>query len=181
LGKIANLFREILKEIGENPNREGLKDTPDRIEKMYSEVFASMGAKEPNITVFNNDEGYKDMVIVKDISFVSFCEHHFVPFVGKAHVGYLPTDKYIGLSKIARVIDFFCKKPQVQERLNMEIADYLYEKVGPKGLMVILEAEHHCMTIRGVKKPGSVTTTSAIRGKFDKNEFINLIRLGIEQ
>ena len=177
MGKIADLFREILAEIGENPDREGLVETPERIERMYKEIFASLNQQEPDIKVFTNDEGYKDMIIVRDIPFNSVCEHHFVPFVGKAHVGYIPNDRYLGLSKVARVIDFFSKKPQLQERLTMEVADFIYKKVNPKGLMVILEAEHHCMTTRGVKKPGSITTTAAIRGHFDKNEFINLLKL----
>lgn len=176
MGKIAQLFRQILSELGENPDREGLRDTPDRVEKMYSEVFAGLKQDEPNITVFENQEKYKDMVIVKDIAFSSFCEHHFVPFVGKVHIGYIPTTKYIGLSKVARVVDFFAKRPQVQERLTMEVADFLYNRLDPQGLVVVMEAEHMCMTIRGVKKPGTRTITSAIRGKIDKNEFLELIR-----
>lgn len=177
MGKIADLFRLILKELGEDPNREGLKDTPERMEKLYKELFESINQKEPEVKVFTNDEGYKDMLVVKDIPLVSMCEHHLIPFIGKAHVGYLPGSNYMGLSKIARVVDFYAKKPQVQERLTMEIANYLFKAIETKGLMVILEAEHLCMTIRGVKKPGSKTITSAIRGRFDKNEFLNLIDL----
>lgn len=172
---ISFYFNRILQKIGENPNREGLKDTPKRMEKMYKEVFSSIGKEEPDVTVFNNDEGYKDMVVIKDIDFVSFCEHHFLPFSGIAHVGYIPDDYYVGLSKIARVIDFYSKKPQIQERMVMEVADFLEEKIKPKGLMVVLEAQHHCMIVRGVKKDRSKTITSAIRGKFPKEEFLTTI------
>ncbi len=175
---MAGLFREILIEIGEDPDRSGLQDTPVRIARMYKEVFSSLNKTEPDITVFPNTENYNDMVIVKDIPFYSFCEHHFVPFVGKGYVGYIPDKTYIGLSKIARIIDFYSKKPQIQERLTTEVADYLFLKLVPQGVMVILSAEHHCMTVRGVKKPGSKTITSAIRGDFDKTEFINLINTG---
>jgi len=178
MGNIQALFRRILEEIGENPQRSGLIDTPHRIEKLYKEVFSSLNEQEPDVTVFPNEEGYKDMVIVRDIPFYSMCEHHLLPFIGYAQVGYLPAENYIGLSKIGRVVDFYAKKPQIQERMTMEIADYLYDKIQPKGLMVILEAEHQCMTIRGVKKAGSKTITSAIRGKFDKNEFISLLQTG---
>lgn len=176
MGKIAELFRDILIEIGEDPDREGLRDTPDRIERMYAEVFAGLNQKEPDITVFNNTEGYRDMIIVKDIPFFSFCEHHVLPFIGKAHVGYIPRTKYIGLSKIARVVDFFGKRLQVQERLTDQIASYLFNKMDAQGVIVMVEAEHLCMTIRGVRKPGSKTITTAIRGDIDKEEFIQSIK-----
>lgn len=176
MGRIAELFREILIEIGEDPDREGLRDTPDRVERMYAEVFAGLKQGEPNITVFENTEGYRDMVIVKEIPFSSFCEHHCIPFLGKAHVGYIPGTKYIGLSKIARIIDFFAKRLQVQERLTDQVASYLFNKMDAQGVIVMIEAEHLCMTIRGVKKSGSKTITTAIRGDIDKDEFIQSIK-----
>jgi len=180
LGRIADLFREILIEIGENPDREGLIDTPDRVERMYREVFSGLSSDEPNITVFDNTERYQDLVIVRDIDFSSFCEHHLLPFIGKAHIGYIPSrENYIGLSKIARVVDFFAKRPQVQERLTSQISDFLYEKLNAQGIIVVLEAHHLCMGIRGVKKESSITTTSAIRGRIDKQEFLQLLKLGL--
>ena len=175
MGDIANHFRKILSELGENPNREGLVDTPDRVERMYKEVFTGLKQEEPEIKVFENKEEYKDMVIVKEIPFASFCEHHFLPFIGEAHVGYIPDTHYIGLSKVARVVDFYAKRPQIQERLTSQVSDYLYTKLNAQGVIVIIEAEHLCMTIRGVKKPGSITTTSAIRGDIDKEEFIAIL------
>lgn len=174
--KIEWHVREILKLIGEDPDREGLKETPKRVAKMYAEIFSGLeeGA-EPDVKTFENEEGYKDLVIIRDIPFNSTCEHHLVPFIGKAHVGYIPTSRIVGLSKIARVIDFFAKRPQVQERLTHQIADYLMDKLSPQGVIVVMEAEHMCMTIRGVQKPGTTTVTSAIRGNIDKSEFLDLV------
>ncbi|MCX5751588.1 MAG: GTP cyclohydrolase I FolE [Candidatus Saganbacteria bacterium] len=170
LKKIEKAVKEILLAVGEDPNREGLKNTPARVAKMYAEIFAGIG-KDPGkeATVFHQEE-HEELVIVKDIPFYSICEHHLVPFIGKAHVAYIPTKgKVTGLSKLVRVVDGFAKRPQVQERLTSQIADTLMERLTPRGVMVVIEAEHLCMSMRGVKKPGSVTITSAVRGVFQKN------------
>jgi GTP cyclohydrolase I len=167
---------ELLTWLQLDKNHPDLKDTPRRIAKSYLELFNGLYDADPNITVFDNTEQYHDMITVKDIPFSSMCAHHFLPFIGKAHVGYIPfaDGKYIGLSKIARVLEYFAKRPQVQERLTDQVANYLFEKLQCQGVIVIIEAEHLCMTTRGVSKPGSITTTSAIRGRIDKNEFIQL-------
>ena len=167
--KIEQGVRLILEGIGEDPNREGLLKTPSRVAKMYEEVFAGM-TEDPSVhfeTLFEED--YEEMVLVKDIPFNSMCEHHLVPFVGKAHVAYIPgkEGRVCGLSKLARLVDAYAKRPQVQERLTKQVAETLMEQLHPQGVMVVLEAEHMCMTMRGVKKPGSRTVTSAVRGVFD--------------
>lgn len=164
--RIKKAVRELLYAIGENPDREGLKETPNRIARMYKEIFSGIG-QEPSKelkTIFQ-DENHDELVMVKDIPFYSMCEHHLVPFFGKAHVGYIPSKgKLTGLSKLARVVDVAAKRPQLQERLTSEIADALMEKLNPQGVIVVIEAEHMCMTLRGIKKPGSKTITSAVRG-----------------
>ncbi len=168
--KIQKAVREILVAIGEDPLREGLKDTPARVARMYAEIFSGVGrdpSKEMN--VFHNEDN-EEMIMVKDIPFYSMCEHHLVPFIGKAHIVYIPKKGRItGLSKLVRVLEAFAKRPQVQERLTSQIADALMKKIQPHGVLVIIEAEHLCMSMRGVKKPGSVTTTSAVRGVLRKN------------
>uniref|UniRef100_UPI0040560711 GTP cyclohydrolase I FolE n=1 Tax=Agathobacter sp. TaxID=2021311 RepID=UPI0040560711 len=168
--KIEEGVRLILEGIGEDINREGLKDTPDRIARMYEEIFAGMGqdAKEPLSKTFRADN--EEMVIEKDIVFYSTCEHHFMPFYGKAHVAYIPNGKVVGLSKLARTVEVFAKRPQIQEQLTTQIADALMEYLNPKGVMVMMEAEHMCMTMRGIKKPGSKTVTFAMRGAFEEDE-----------
>jgi len=168
--KIEQGVRLILEGIGENPEREGLLDTPDRIARMYEEIFAGIGqdAKEPlskTFTAANNE-----MIIEKDITFYSTCEHHFMPFYGKAHVAYIPNGKVVGLSKLARTVEVYAKRPQLQEQLTSQIADALMEFLQPQGAMVMIEAEHTCMTMRGVKKPGSKTVTFVCRGAFEDNE-----------
>ena len=168
--KIEKAIRGILTAIGENPNRPGIKDTPARVARMYAELFAGVG-KDPGkeVTIFHNED-HEEMIIVKDIPFYSICEHHLVPFVGKAHLAYIPTKgRVTGLSKLVRVIEGFAKRPQVQERLTSQIADCLMERLTPLGVLVIIEAEHLCMSMRGVKKPGSLTVTSAVRGVLQKN------------
>ncbi|WP_041701781.1 GTP cyclohydrolase I FolE [Gottschalkia acidurici] len=169
--RIEAAVREILIAIGENPEREGLLDTPKRIAKMYEEIFS--GLKEDpkeHLKVNFGEEGHEELVLVKDIPFYSVCEHHFVPFFGKAHVGYIPKDgKLTGLSKLARVVDTVAKRPQLQERITSTIADAVQEALDPYGVIVVVEAEHMCMTMRGVKKPGSKTVTSAVRGLFNKD------------
>ena len=180
--KIEEGVRLILEGIGEDPDREGLQKTPTRVARMYEEVFAGM-TEDPAChfeTTF--DEGHEEMVIVRDIPFYSICEHHLVPFFGMAHVAYIPAQdgRICGLSKLARLVDAYAKRPQVQERLTSQIADTLIEQLHPQGALVVLEAEHLCMSMRGIKKPGSKTTTSAVRGIFEKSlatrsEALNLI------
>lgn len=168
--KIKEGVKLILEGIGEDTQREGLIGTPDRIARMYEEVFAGM--QEDAVThltkTFTADN--TDMIIEKDISFYSMCEHHLVPFYGKAHIAYIPDGKVVGLSKLARTVEVYAKRPQLQERMTTQIADAIMEHLSPKGVMVILEAEHMCMTMRGVKKPGSSTVTFASRGVFETDD-----------
>ena len=168
--RIEKAIREILLAIGEDVNREGLKETPKRVAELYADLFSGLH-KDPakELTIFQQGE-HEEMVMVKDIPFYSICEHHLVPFIGKAHVVYIPTKgRVTGLSKLVRVVEAFAKRPQVQERLTSQIADCLMEGLKPRGVLVIIEAEHLCMSMRGVKKPGSLTVTSAVRGVFHKN------------
>lgn len=168
--KIEQGVRLILEGIGEDVNREGLLETPERIARMYEEIFAGIGqdTKEPLSKTFSAENN--EMVIEKDIVFYSTCEHHFMPFYGKAHVAYIPDGKVVGLSKLARTVEVYAKRPQLQEQLTAQIADALMEFLQPKGAMVMIEAEHMCMTMRGVKKPGSKTVTFVCRGAFEENE-----------
>ncbi len=169
--RIENAVREILFAIGEDPDREGLIDTPRRIAKMYEEIFSGM-EQDPSehLKIFFQDEKYEELVLVKDISFYSMCEHHLVPFFGKAHVAYLPKNgKLTGLSKLARVVETAAKRPQLQERLTSTVADAIMTALEPYGVIVVMEAEHMCMTMRGVKKAGSKTITSAVRGIFSSD------------
>ena len=168
--KIIEGVKLILEGIGEDVNREGLVDTPERIARMYEEIFSGMdedAAVHLNKTFTAENT---DMIIEKDISFYSVCEHHLVPFYGKAHIAYVPNGKVVGLSKLARTVEVYAKRPQLQERMTTQIADAIMENLGAKGVMVILEAEHMCMTMRGVKKPGSRTVTLASRGVFEEND-----------
>lgn len=163
--RIQNAVREILIAVGENPDREGLLETPKRVANMYEETFAGLTEDPKQHIKLFNEQSNDEMVIVKDIPFYSMCEHHLLPFFGKAHIGYIPSDnKIIGLSKLARIVDNFAKKPQVQERLTSDIADFLNDNLQPKGVAVIMEAEHMCMTMRGARAAGSKTQTSALRG-----------------
>ncbi len=169
--KIEEAVKLILEAIGEDPEREGLKDTPRRVAKMYTEIFKGIheNPREWLKEYFVSDE-HDEIVLIKDISFYSMCEHHLLPFYGKAHLAYIPAGgKLIGLSKLVRVIETISQRPQLQERLTKQVADVVMEMLGPKGVVVVVEAEHLCMSIRGVKKPGAVTVTSAIRGLFRKN------------
>jgi GTP cyclohydrolase I len=167
LKAIADGVRQILVAIGEDPQREGLTDTPERVARMYAEIFAGLSSDPVELvsTVFH-DEHHEEMVMVKDIPFYSMCEHHFLPFHGAAHVAYLPRGRLTGLSKLARLVEGYAKRPQLQERLTTQIADSLTEALDPYGVLVVIEAEHLCMSMRGVKKPGSITVTSAVRGVF---------------
>ncbi|MBM7584354.1 GTP cyclohydrolase I [Bacillus pakistanensis] len=168
--QIEEAVRLILEAIGEDPNREGLLDTPKRVAKMYEEVFAGLNhdPKEYFETIFTED--HEEVVLVKDIPFYSMCEHHLVPFFGKAHVAYIPRNgKVTGLSKLARAVESVARRPQLQERITSTVADTIMEKLEPYGVMVVVEAEHMCMTMRGVKKPGSQTVTTAVRGNFKED------------
>lgn len=163
--RVKSAIREIIIAIGDDPDREGLRETPDRVARMYDEIFAGLH-KSPmdEIKIFHED-GHEELVLVKDIPLYSMCEHHLLPFIGTAHVVYIPNQgKILGLSKIARIVDTMSKKPQLQERLCSEVADIIMEAIGPKGVAVVIEAEHLCMTMRGVRKPGSKTITSSLRG-----------------
>ncbi len=169
--KIKQAVKQIIKAIGEDPEREGLKETPERVAEMYEEIFSGV-RKDPKsvVKVFNSEE-HDEMVILKDIPFYSVCEHHLMPFLGKAHIAYIPRgNKLIGLSKLARIVEIYAKRLQLQERLTTQIADTIKSLIEPLGVLVIIEAEHLCMTMRGIKKPGSLMVTSAVRGVFRKNE-----------
>ncbi len=180
--KIRQGVRLLLEGIGEDVGREGLVETPERIARMYEEIFAGM---EEDVSLHLSKRfhvEHQEMVLVKDIPFYSMCEHHMMPFFGKAHVAYIPEGEVVGLSKIARTVEVFAKRLQLQERLTMQVADAMMEHLAPKGVMVMMEAEHLCMTMRGVKKPGSMTVTTAARGVFceDKalqDHFLTMIRV----
>ncbi|MBP2412858.1 GTP cyclohydrolase I [Arthrobacter stackebrandtii] len=166
LPRIEAAVREILLAIGEDPERSGLLDTPKRVAKAYGEVFAGLHQDPADVLGTTFDIAHEEMVLVKDIPFYSTCEHHLVPFHGSAHVGYIPSSdgRVTGLSKLARLVDIFAKRPQVQERLTSQIADALIEHLKPRGAIVVVECEHMCMSMRGVRKPGAKTVTSAVRG-----------------
>ncbi len=181
--KIMNAVTDILEAIGEDPQREGLRDTPRRVADMYAEVFAGLGQNPGKYLTVGFEEHHKEMVILRDIPFTSMCEHHLLPFVGRAHVGYIPAGRIVGLSKLARVVEGFARRPQLQERLTSQIADTIVEQLKPVGVGVVIEAQHFCMIVRGVKKPGSMMVTSATRGIFRTNpptraEFLDFIRDG---
>jgi GTP cyclohydrolase I len=167
--KIKAAVRSLLEAIGENPNRDGLKETPDRVARMYEEIFGQ-GEEDPRVSLNKKfDEQHHEVVLVKDIPFFSMCEHHLMPFFGKAHVAYIPSGHIVGISKLARVVEAFARRPQIQERMTSQIADVINEELKPEGVAVVCEAVHTCMTMRGVKKPGSAVITSAMRGAFRKN------------
>jgi GTP cyclohydrolase IA len=166
LDRIRRAVREILIAVGEDPSREGLRETPDRVARMYAEVFQGLN-QDPGVHLKKLfTQKYDEMVLIRDIRFVSFCEHHLLPVIGKAHVAYIPNGKVIGLSKIPRVVDVLARRPQMQERLTEELADLLMRELDAKGVAVVIEASHSCMTIRGVNKPDSSFVTSAMRGAF---------------
>jgi len=167
---IEQAVRMILEAIGENPRREGLLETPKRVAQMYKEVFSGLH-EDPRVflqTCFVEEE-HNEMVMVKDISLYSMCEHHLLPFYGKAHIVYIPEKRIVGLSKLVRVVETISRRPQLQERLTTNVADVIMEELVPKGVVVVVEAEHLCMSIRGVNKPGAITVTSAVRGIFHRN------------
>jgi GTP cyclohydrolase I len=168
LDRIAKAVREILEAIGEDADRDGLRDTPQRVARLYAEVCAGLHEQADTHLAVTFEAGHDEMVMVRDISVQSVCEHHLVPFIGQAHVAYIPGEdvRITGLSKLARLVDAFARRPQVQERLTAQIADEIDRTLIPRGVMVVVEAEHLCMTMRGVRKPGSTTVTSAVRGLF---------------
>jgi GTP cyclohydrolase I len=169
--RIERAVREILEAIGEDPEREGLIDTPARVARMYEEIFEGMRIDPSEYLQTQFETDHDEMVMVRDIPMYSACEHHLLPWIGKAHVAYIPSDdgRVTGLSKLARLVDAYAKRPQVQERLTSQIADELDRSLQPKGVMVVIEAEHLCMTMRGIRKPGASTVTSAVRGLFRQN------------
>jgi GTP cyclohydrolase I len=178
--RIQAAVREILLAVGEDPDRDGLRDTPARVARMYAELFSGLHRDPGEVLGSTFPQKYDEMVLVKDIDFASICEHHLLPFIGKAHIAYLPNGRIVGLSKLARAVEMLSRRPQVQERMTEELADLLMEQLGARGVGVVLEAIHTCMTIRGVRKPDSITTTSAMRGGFKvhaetRNEFLALI------
>ncbi|MDQ4119168.1 MAG: GTP cyclohydrolase I FolE [Actinomycetota bacterium] len=185
LDRAEAAVRELLIACGEDPDREGLRETPARVARAYGETFAGLFVDPDSVLEKTFDEGHGELVLVRDIPMFSTCEHHLVPFHGVAHVGYIPAvdGQVTGLSKIARVVDLYAKRPQVQERLTGQIADALVRKLDPRAVIVVIDAEHLCMSMRGIRKPGSRTTTSAVRGLFKNSassraEALSLIRQG---
>src|SRR4051794_20676280 len=170
-GRIEKAVREILEAIGEDPDRDGLQATPERVANMYAEIFSGIADSPDRHLRVTFEAGHDEIVMVKDIPLYSVCEHHLIPFVGKAHVAYIPNadGRITGLSKLARLVDSLSKQPQVQERLTTQIADEIDQALQPQGVLVVIEAEHLCMSMRGVRKPGSLTVTSAVRGLFRDN------------
>lgn len=182
--RIEKAVREILLAIGEDPDRDGLQKTPKRVARMYAEVFAGLQEDPEHHLKVQFETGHDEMVMVRDIPFYSMCEHHLMPFVGRAHVAYIPGERGMitGLSKLARLVEAYARRPQVQERLTTQVADKLMEVLEPRGTLVVVEAEHQCMSMRGVQKPGSLTITSAVRGQFrntaTRAEAMHLIGVG---
>ncbi|MFJ6729684.1 MULTISPECIES: GTP cyclohydrolase I FolE [unclassified Streptomyces] len=179
--RAENAVRELLLALGEDPDREGLRETPARVARAYREIFAGLWQRPEDVLTTTFDLGHDEMVLVKDIEVYSTCEHHLVPFRGVAHVGYIPsaTGKITGLSKLARLVDVYARRPQVQERLTTQIADSLMDILEPRGVIVVVECEHMCMSMRGIRKPGAKTLTSAVRGQLrdaaTRNEAMSLI------
>ncbi|HTB23366.1 MAG TPA: GTP cyclohydrolase I FolE [bacterium] len=171
LKKIERAVRMILEAVGEDPDREGLRETPRRVARMYDEVFAGLKQDPKDVLKIFKDEGHEEMVLLKGIPFYSMCEHHLLPFAGYAHVCYIPSPHHLsGISKLARVVDVLSRRPQVQERLTAQIADTLIDRLKAQGVLIVLEAEHYCMTMRGVRKAGSRMVTSAVRGSLATND-----------
>ncbi len=169
LKKIERGVRLLIEGMGEDPDRPGLKGTPARVARMYSEIFCGIGRSPSEVVKPLPSDKHDEIVLVKDIPFYSVCEHHLLPFLGRAHIAYIPKGRIVGLSKIARVVEVCSRRPQLQERLTSEVADCLMDTLEPKGVMVVVEAEHLCMTMRGVRTPGATATTSVVRGIFRRN------------
>jgi GTP cyclohydrolase IA len=176
LPRIERAIREVLLAVGEDPDRDGLRDTPARVARALSEQFAGLNLEPADVLTTVFDADHEEMVLVRDIEMFSTCEHHLVPFFGRAHVGYIPNEKgqITGLSKLARLVDVYARRPQVQERMTSQIADAMVATLEPRGVIVIIEAEHLCMSMRGVRKPGAKTVTSAVRGSFLNSETTRL-------
>jgi len=181
--KIKTAVASIIKAIGEDPNREGLADTPERVAEMYAELFEGLDKDPKEELTVDFELGHREMVVLRDIPFYSMCEHHLLPFYGVAHIGYVPNEegRIVGISKLARVVEIIAKRPQLQERMTTQIADAIDEAIKPDGVAVVIQAEHLCMIMRGIKKPGSNVITSAIRGLFRRRaasraEFFSLIQ-----
>ncbi|MQA00842.1 MAG: GTP cyclohydrolase I FolE [Dehalococcoidia bacterium] len=177
---LLETLRTMIRQVGEDPDREGLLETPRRMAAMYAELFEGSHLDPVEVLSVGFEEGHDEMVILKDIPFYSMCEHHFLPFHGEAHVGYLPDGRIVGLSKIARAVEIFARRPQVQERLTTQISECIEQVLNAKGVGVVIEAEHLCMTARGIRKPGSTMVTSSMRGHFreddrTRQEFLSLI------
>jgi GTP cyclohydrolase IA len=168
--RIERAVREILIAIGEDPEREGVLGTPERVADAYAYLFAGLSEDPTHHLEVGFMESARDTVLVRDIPLASLCEHHLLPFIGKAHLGYAPNGRVVGLSKLARLVEGYARRPQLQERLTAQIADALYESLGSRGSIVVIEADHSCMTMRGVQKPGSITVTSAVRGIYEQDE-----------
>lgn len=179
--KIEKGVRLILEGIGEDMKRPGIKETPKRVAEMYTEIFSGLHQSEDDLLKTIEGENHDEMILIKDIPFYSVCEHHLLPFIGKAHIAYIPSGNIVGLSSLAKALEHFANRPQVQERLTTQLADLIMDKLKPKGAMVIIDAEHLCMSMRGIKKPGSRTVTSAVRGIFrtkasTREEMLELIK-----
>ena len=178
---LRKAVREIIRAVGEDPDREGLRETPRRVAAMYAEVFSGLRLDPADVLRVGFEEGHQELVLVKDIPFYSMCEHHFLPFHGVAHVGYIPNGRVVGLSKLARALEILARRPQLQERLTSQLADAIMTTLEPSGVAVVVRAEHLCMTMRGIRKPGSQTVTSAMRGAFQRGaatraEFMSLLK-----
>ncbi len=177
---------EVMKVLGLDLRDPNFTETPERVARMYLEIFGGLEKdSEPEIKTFPNDQRYSNMITVKDIPFFSVCSHHLIPFFGRVHLGYIPDEQIIGLSKLARIVEFFAKRPQIQEQFTDQVIEFIVSKISPKGVMVVVEAQHLCMEMRGVEKPGALTVTSGIRGCFEdkgvREEFMNLISLRRER
>jgi GTP cyclohydrolase I len=177
---IRDAVRQIIRAVGEDPDREGLRDTPRRVADMYAEVFSGLLQDPADVLRIGFEEGHQELVLVKDIPFYSMCEHHFLPFHGVAHVGYIPNGRVVGLSKLARALEILARRPQLQERLTSQLADAIMTALEPAGVAVVIKADHLCITMRGIRKPGSLAVTSAMRGVFQRSaatraEFTSLI------
>jgi GTP cyclohydrolase IA len=168
--RIERAVREILIAIGDDPERDGVLGTPERVADAYAYLFAGLGEDPTRHLEIGFMESARDTVLIRDIPLASLCEHHLMPFIGKAHLGYVPHGRVVGLSKLARLVEGYARRPQLQERLTAQIADALYESLGSRGSIVVIEADHTCMTARGVQKPGSITVTSAVRGIYEEDE-----------
>ena len=181
--RIAAAVTEIIEAIGEDPQREGLRETPRRLANMYAELFEGLYLNPSDEIDVVFDAGHDEMIMLRDIPLFSLCEHHLIPFIGKAHVAYIPNDRgqITGLSKLARVVDTLARRPQVQERLTTQIADAIGDALDPRGVLVVIEAEHLCMSMRGIRKPGSQTVTSAVRGQFRSSEATRAEAMGLIQ